>query len=423
MKLTARKSWLAGAVRIPGSKSHTVRAVAIASLAEGTSHIREPLIASDTLSALSSYRLLGAQVETQQDWIVTGFDARPILTGDVIDVGNSGTTLYIALGSAALADGITTFTGDNQIRRRPAQPLIDALNGLGAKVESTRGNGMAPISVHGPMTGGKITLDGSKTSQYLTSLLINCPLAKGDAVIHVENLVEQPYVEMTLKWLEEQGIELENEGFQRFTIPGRQRYHAFDKSIPADWSSATFFMCAAAITGSDLTLLGLDINDTQGDKAVAAMLAEMGTNVEQVEDGIRITGGGLQGGEFDLGDTPDALPAMAVAACFAEGETRLLNVAQARLKETDRITVMREELSKLGADIAELPDGLVIRGSALKPADVNGHADHRVIMALALAGLALDGETTISTAEALNVTFPSFVELMTSAGAEMTLGV
>lgn len=421
MKLVVRKSNLSGSVRIPGSKSHTIRAAAIASLAEGTSRIREPLVASDTLSAFDAYRLLGAEALKQDDWVVRGVGGRPRVADNVIDVGNSGTTLYAALASAALVDGCTIFTGDEQIRARPAQPLIDALNALGARVESTRGNGMAPIIVRGPMRGGEITLDCSKTSQYLTSLLINCPLAKGDTVIHVENLTEKPYIEMTLKWLEEQGIELENDDFRRFCIPGGQNYKAFDKAIPADFSSATFFMCAAAIRGSELTLLGLDMNDTQGDKAVAGMLTEMGAKVEQVPDGLKITGGPLRGAEFDLGDTPDALPAMAVTACFAEGETRLVNVAQARLKETDRIAVMCEELTKMGADVEELPDGLVVRGSSLKPALLHGHADHRVIMALAVAGLALTGETTIYTAEALNVTFPSFVELMTSAGAEMSL--
>ena len=438
MKLVVGKSKLSGSVRIPGSKSHTIRAVAIASLADGASRVREPLVASDTLSALEAYRLLGAEILKQEDWAIRGVGGRPRVPDNVIDVGNSGTTLYIALASAALANGCTVLTGDDQIRRRPAQPLIDALNALGAKVESTRANGMAPIVVRGPLRGGKIKLDCSKTSQYLTSLLINCPLASGDTIIEVADLIEKPYIEMTLRWLAEQGIDLENDdsrpdpsrydtwrdrvgSFRLFRIPGGQSYKAFDKSIPADFSSATFFACAAAITGSDLTLPGLDMSDTQGDKAVAGMLARMGAEVEKVPNGLRVTGGPLRGAEFDLGDTPDALPAMAVTACFAEGETRLVNVPQARLKETDRIAVMREELAKMGADIEELPDGLVIRGSRLKPAYVHGHADHRVIMALAIAGLALDGETTVSTAEALSVTFPTFVELMASAGAKMRM--
>lgn len=417
MNLIINKSMLSGSVEIPGSKSHTIRALVIASLAGGTSRIRKPLVALDTLAGLNACRLLGADILKQEDWIVRGVSGRPKVPDNVIDVGNSGTTLYIALGTACLANGYTVFTGDDQIRRRPAKPLIDALNALGAKVESTRGNGMAPIIVRGPMKGGNIKLDGSKTSQYLTSLLINCPLAAGDSYIEVENLIEKPYVEMTLKWLEEQGISVENDDFKRFSIPGNQQYKPFDKSVPADFSSATFFLCAAAITGADLTLVGLDMNDTQGDKAVVDMLAAMGAKVEQTSAGLRIIGGNLRGIEIDLANTPDALPALAVTACFARGETRLVNVPQARLKETDRIAVMCEELTKMGADIEELPDGLIIRGSKLHSAFVHGHADHRVIMALAIAGLCVEGETTISTAEALSVTFPTFVELMQGIGA------
>ncbi len=420
MRLIVNKSRLSGSVEIPGSKSHTIRAVAIASLAEGMSVVRGPLAASDTLAAVEAYRLLGAEINRPREWVINGTSGRPRVPNDVINVGNSGTTLYIALGSAALVDGVSIFTGDEQIRRRPAGPLIEALNALGARVESTRGNGMAPLIIRGPMRGGEVAIDGSKTSQYLTSLLINCPLARGDTIIEVTNLIEKPYVEMTLAWLAQQGIRVDNDEFRRFTIPGGQRYRAFEKAIPADWSSATFFMCAAAITGSEITLPGLDLDDTQGDKAVADMLSEMGAAVARTDDGLRIKGGPLKGAEFDLADTPDALPALAVTACFAEGETRLVNVAQARLKETDRICVMREELTKMGADIEELPDGLVIRGGRLHGATVHGHYDHRVIMALAVAGLALDGETTIYTAEALSVTFPTFVELMRSAGAQIT---
>jgi len=419
MKLIVNKSRLSGSVEIPGSKSHTIRAVAIASLAEGTSVIHKPLAASDTLSAVGAYRLLGAEINTPGEWIVRGVAGRPRVPENVIDVGNSGTTLYIALGSAALANGVSVFTGDDQIRRRPAGPLLDALNALRAKVSSTRSNGMAPLIVDGRLRGGRIELDCSKTSQYLTSLLINCPLAVDDTHITAKNLVERPYVDMTLRWLAEQGVEVGNDYFEEFYIPSGQSYRGFDKAIPGDFSSATFFLCAAAITGAELTLLGLDMTDSQGDKAVVGMLEEMGAKVEPCEGGIRIRGGELRGAEFDLADTPDALPALAVTACFAEGETRLVNVPQARLKETDRIAVMREELTKMGADIEELPDGLVIRGRPLKPAMVHGHYDHRVIMALAIAGLCLEGETTVYSAEALSVTFPTFVELMCSAGALM----
>jgi 3-phosphoshikimate 1-carboxyvinyltransferase len=269
------------------------------------------------------------------------------------------------------------------------------------------------------MTGGSIELDGSKTSQYLSALLLNCPLARGASEIRVSNPCELPFIEMTLAWLDEQKISYERDGFERFRVPGGQGYTAFDKQMPGDFSSAAFFLCAAAITRSELTLLGLDMEDSQGDKAIVNMLSDMGAKIDIVPEGIHITGCKLVGGEFDLSGTPDALPALAATACFAEGETRLVNVAQARLKETDRIRVMRQELSKMGARIEELPDGLVIQGSDMHAADVHGHCDHRVVMALAVAGMACDGITEVDTAEAVSITFPNFVELMKNAGAEI----
>lgn len=419
MQLLVERSSVNGSVRIPGSKSHTIRAVALASLAEGKSEILSPLDALDTQSCVHAYRALGSQIELGEAWTVNGTSGRLAAPENVIDIGNSGTSLYVALGSAALCSGWTVFTGDEQIRRRPAQPLLDALNALGAEAFSTRGNGAAPIVVRGPLRGGQAEVDGSKTSQYLTSLLLNCPLAEGDTELRVHNLIEIPYVEMTLAWLASQGIECERKGFEHFHIGGCQHYRAFQRRVPADFSSATFFLCAAAITGSDVTLLGLDMNDSQGDKAVVGMLEEMGATVEVRNDAVRLRGGELHGGEFDLNATPDAVPALAVTACFAEGETRLVNVPQARLKETDRLATMTEELMKMGATITELSDGLIIRGGHLRGAKLRGHSDHRVVMALAVAGLAAEGVTEVDTAESASVTFPNFVELMTSLGARM----
>ncbi len=423
--LKVEKSHLHGEVRIPASKSHTIRAVAIGSLAHGRSRILNPLDSSDSRSAVATYQAFGADISALHtphsalEWLVEG--GTPKTPENVIDVGNSGTTLYIAMGTAALVDGYTVFTGDHQIRRRPAQALLDAISLLGATAVSTRRNGQPPLVIEGPMHGGHTFVDGSKTSQYATSLLINCPLAEKDTEITVSHPCELPYIEMTLSWLDEQGIRYERQDCERFLVHGGQKYRPFEKSIPGDFSSATFFLCAAAITGSELVLLGLDMNDSQGDKAVVNMLTEMGSEVEQLPQGIRIKGGQLRGGcEFDLSDTPDALPAMAVTACFADGVTRLVNVAQARLKETDRIRVMAEELAKMGGRVKELPDGLEITGSRLHGAQVCGHDDHRVVMALAVAGLACEGTTEIDTAEAVSITFPSFVDLMRSAGAKMS---
>jgi 3-phosphoshikimate 1-carboxyvinyltransferase len=341
---------------------------------------------------------------------------------NVVDVGNSGTSLYIGMGVAALAEGYTVFTGDSQIRNRPIAPLGDAIRRLGGEVISTRRNGLPPVVVKGKIAGGKTRVD-AVTSQYLTSLLMAAPLADRDTHINVPLLNERPYVDMTLWWLDRLGISYQNRDYRAFNVKGRQRYGSFRERIPADFSSATFFLVAAAITGAELTLLGLDFNDTQGDREVVNILKKMGAEVELGERSIRIRGRGLTGGTFDLNSIPDALPALAVAGCAAGGETRLVNVPQARVKETDRIAVMCRELSKMGARIEELPDGLVVRGSRLRGCALEGHGDHRVVMALSVAGLIAGGTTRVDTAESVSITFPGFFDLMKGAGADISRSV
>jgi 3-phosphoshikimate 1-carboxyvinyltransferase len=421
MNFVCRKSRLHGSVTIPGSKSHTIRAVAFASLADGESRIEAPLDSGDARSAVRAFSALGAKIVCQPDvWTITGTGGELRAPDDVVDVGNSGTTVNIAMGSAALIrDGLAVFTGDHQIRRRPSGSLLASLNDLGARAESTRGNGCPPLVIRGRMKGGTTTIE-CKSSQYLTSLLINCPLADGDTIIKVPVLEEKPYVEMTLDWLARQGIRLEHDGMKEFRIPGRQRYRAFTRRIPADFSSATFFLCAGAIGENDVTVRGLDLTDPQGDKAVLDYLREMGARVEALpEGGIRVRPGALKGCRLDLNATPDALPMMAVLACFAGGTTTLCNVAHARIKETDRIATMRLELTKLGAKVTELPDGLVIEGGRLNAGEVDGHHDHRIAMAMAVAGTALEGRTVVRTAESATITFPTFTESLRGLGGEI----
>jgi len=270
------------------------------------------------------------------------------------------------------------------------------------------------------MRGGQAEVNGI-TSQYLSSLLITTPLLERDTEITVSNLHEKPYVEMTLGWLDEQQICYEREGWECFRIQGKQGYHCFDKRIPGDFSSATFPLCAAAITPSKLLLRGLAMNDTQGDKAVVDMLELMGADIQITDEGVLVASSELVGQELDLNNTPDALPALAVVGCYAQGQTVLKNVAQARIKETDRIRVMAEELTKMGAQIEEMEDGLIIHQSNLTGAHVHGHHDHRVVMALSLAGMMADGETNIDTAESVDITFPGYVEKMVKVGARMQL--
>jgi 3-phosphoshikimate 1-carboxyvinyltransferase len=448
MNQTVRPGTVQGSLRVPASKSHTIRALVIASLADGESTIENPLDSRDADACIAACRALGAEVSDSSDAVhdsrvggeapdqpsapggagasrlagrtlrIRGTAGQPGVPNDIIDVGNSGTTLYIVMGTAALVDGWSFFTGDDQIRRRSAGPLLASLGDLGAKAFSSRDNGCAPIAVRGPLAGGRTSIE-CPTSQYLSSLLLAAPLASGDTEIEVPLLNERPYVEMTLWWLESQGITVERRGWEHFAVPGGGHYSAFEASVPGDYSSATFPMVAAAITGGEVTLEGLEEDDPQGDKAVIDILREMGCRVERRgHDAVTVAGpptGTLRGGTFDLNAIPDALPALAVAGCYADRETTLANVPQAREKETDRVAVMAEELGKLGARIEERPDGLVVhpRRAAvprLTGGTVSGHGDHRIVMALAVAGLAAEGPIKIEGSEAAEVTYPGFFD-------------
>jgi|TARA_B100001971_G_scaffold179314_1_gene174727 3-phosphoshikimate 1-carboxyvinyltransferase len=413
---------LTGQIEIPGSKSHTIRAVVIASLANGTSKIINPLFSDDTKAAINGCKALGAKIKQQGNLIlIEGFNAKPQEPKEKLDMLNSGTSINMLTSIAALGNFKVTLDGDNSLRKRPLQPLLGALENLGVSAKSINNNNCPPIEIQGPIKGGKTEVD-CKSSQYVSSLLISCPLIEKDTEIIVKNLCEIPYIKMTLKWLDDFNIKYENKNLEYFKIYGNQKYNSFEKSIPADWSSAAFPICAAAITQSDVLIKGPDINDTQGDKKIIDYLKKMGADINLEEKGIRVKGKELKGCEIDLNKTPDLLPIMAVVACFAKGETKLTNVAHARIKETDRIKVMHDELKKMNADITELKDGLVIRHKTLKGASLTGHSDHRVVMALSLAGLIAEGKTVIDTAESVSVTYPNYFETMKALGANFGVG-
>jgi 3-phosphoshikimate 1-carboxyvinyltransferase len=419
MKFIVRQSEIGGKINIPGSKSHTIRALVLGLFADGESVIEAPLDSLDTKSCLRMIEQFGARVSRHGNSLrIKGTAGCPEVPDDIIDTGNSGTSLYFGLGVASLVNGYSVFTGDSQIRSRPADALMKSIQELGGQAFSTRENGKPPVVIKGKIHGGETSLQ-AVTSQYLSSLLIAAPLASRDTTIRVPLLNEAPYVAMTLNWIKKLGVDYNNNNNKIFAIKGNQKYKAFTESIPADFSSASFFLVAAAITGRELTLNGLDFNDSQGDKEVVNILTAMGAETEIEKNHIKIKGGKLKGGIFDLNSIPDSLPSLAVTACFAEGETRLINVSQARLKETDRIKVMCAELKKMGADISELPDGLIVRKSSLKGARVSGHHDHRVVMALSVAGLAIEGQTEIDTAESASVTFPEFFNLMKSINSDI----
>lgn len=407
-------------MQIPASKSHTIRAVFVGCLAEGSSELIKPLDSLDTQAAARCAEAFGAEVTKGENWTIRGVAGSPRIPEDVMDVMNSGTTINFFMGLASTLEGYTVITGDESIRRRPLQPLLDALNNLGVTAFSTRNNGFPPVVVKGRIKGGRTRVEG-KTSIYTSTLLLTSPLAEGRSELVIENPKELPYIDMTLGWMDKQGILYEREGYERYIVPGGQRYRPFREQIPGDFSSATFFLCGASITESEVTLEGLDMKDTQGDKRVVEFLREMGADIRQTGEGLVVRGGDLKGVELDLGDTPDALPAMSVVACFARGETTIRNVLSARWKETDRIKVMCEELSKLGARVEELEDGMVIKESPLKGALVKSHGDHRVVMALSLAGFKLPEGVEIEDAEALSVTVPNYVPMMKGLGAVISM--
>ena len=405
---------LSGKIIIPSSKSQTIRALLISVFSRGVSYIKHPLISDDTESCINAVKAMGADVSILENGDITvdatyAFSDMDELS---IDAGNSGTTEYLSLPMLSSLGIQVNIDGDEMLRKRPLKPLLDALESLGAETEST--NGFPPASIRGPLDGGECTIE-CKTSQYLSGLLLGAPLAIGDSHIKCSVLFEKPYVKMTLKWLDDQGIKYRiSDDLEEVWVKGGQSYKPLDTYIEGDFSSASFFFVAAAIHGTEVTVEGLDKNSTQGDKEILNILEKMGCSIKW--NGMAVTVKGpekLKGGVFDLNAIPDTLPALSVAAAFAEGDTILGNVEQARIKETDRIKVMRENLNELGVEAEERRDALVVHGKgSVKGGKAKGYGDHRVIMALAILGTRTEEETEIDDVSAASVTFPTFFDLL-----------
>lgn len=425
----SKRSTLNGNITVPGSKSHTIRAVLLAAMAEGTSIIHNPLTSNDCISALEAARAFGAKVtEEAGKWIVEGMGYNIHVPQNFIDTGNSGTATYFVAAIAAICDGYTFITGDHQIRRRPIKPLINALNEVGAEAYITSPDSEAPpIIVKGKMTGGKVYFSGF-TSQFISSIMIASPMAEKRTEIFVENPLEKPYLQMTIDWMKRYGITLaENTGdYTYFAVDGGQLYKAAENIVPSDWSGVAFPLVAAVTTPSNVVINGVDFNDSQGDKDVVDHLIAMGADiVKDINNNCIIIKGGkpLHGGlTINLNDIPDSLPALSVAACYANGDTTFTGLAHVRVKETDRVAVMEEELTKLGANIETGPDYMIIHGGQkLKGGLVESHDDHRIAMALTVAGLFSDEEVQVNEAQCASVSFPGFYDLMKTIGANISM--
>ncbi len=408
MKLIIQKSDIDGSITAPPSKSYTHRALTMAGLSKKT-EINNPLLSEDTKATIRAIEAFGAGVEAGNNTlIIRGFEGTPEVPDNVIDVANSGTTLRFMTAIASLAKGATVLTGDDSIRTRPNTPLLNALNDLGAEAFSTRNNGMAPIVVRGRIRGGKVYIDGSISSQFISALLIACPLADIPTSILIKGtLKSRPYVDITLSMLKSAGIKITTEKGSSFTIPSNQDYNAKSFNIHGDFSSASYIIALGALCG-DVVIKDLYPSE-QGDSAIIDILAKMGADISwnQRKGEVKVSKSRLKGIRIDAGKTPDLVPILAVLGAVAEGVTIIENAGHVRFKETDRLHAITVELRKMGVDIREEKERLIIRGGEIKGAEVHGWNDHRIVMALTVAGV-VAGRTSIDTVEAVEVSYPNF---------------
>ncbi len=426
-RLNIDQSTITGTIPAPPSKSYSHRAIAIAALSN-RSEIAYPLLSADVKATISAARSIGADVGVSEsgDLLTISGVQRPAVPGDVIDVLNSGTTLRFFTAITSLAPGTSVLTGDASIRTRPNDPLLRALSDLGADAFSTRGDGTAPIVVRGPLKGGSTRISGSISSQFISALLIACPLANEDSTISVEGeLKSRPYVDVTLEVLREAGIvidERDDSGSLRFVIKGNQTFDLGRYTVPGDFSSSSYLLAAGALCGDHVTVRNL-YPSAQGDSAIIRILEEMGADIvwNQKTGEVMVNRSDLHGVTVDVGRTPDLVPTLAVLGACASGEMRIVNASHVRYKETDRLHAMAVELAKMGADIRETEDELVIHGGELRGASLHGWDDHRIVMSLAVAGLVAGG-TEIDTAESVAVSYPGFARDMGRLGAGVLIG-
>lgn len=419
MKLRVHPSVVRGTVRAPPSKSYTHRAILLAALSGGPCRVDRPLLSDDTNATLAGVEALGAHVDRQEDSLRIECPRLRVPVHE-IDARNSGTTLRLLTGVVALLPGTTVLTGDASLRKRPMGPLVEALSQLGAKARTLGADGRPPVEVTGPMRGGSVTIPGSISSQFLSSLLIACPLAASSTRLRVTPpVLSEPYVEVTQYMVRRFGARIEGQA-PDFRVPGGQHYAATDVSVPGDFSSAAFPMVAAAVSHGDVTVDGLDPSMPQGDRRILDLLQAFGAEVVTKAGGVRVRGGPLSARTVDLGATPDLFPVLAVLATQAHGESRFVNGAHLRLKESDRIESTVAFLKAMGADARGTPDGCIVRGpTRLRGATVDSLGDHRILMAAAVAGLVANGPVEVSEPEAYRVSYPTFVDDFRALGADL----
>lgn len=443
MKAISKKSLLAGHITVPGSKSHTIRALILAAMADGTSHISNPLPSNDCLSTAAAVRKVGADVDFGDEnsgvWTVKGAGKNLHLPADQIDVGNSGSLMYFLCPVLSTLPGQCTFTGDESICRRPVNHLIDALCQFGAKGRSLNkgpdgSEGTTPpFTFCGPIDVNKTLVTEGALSQYISGFMMAASRLNGTLKMELTNPKETPYLTMTKLWLESLGVPVTiSPDFKHISVTGPVPFKAFDRAVPSDWEGVAFPLIAALISDSSIIIDNIDGSGSQGDDKIVEVLQSVGADIDWKRDAgqLLVRGGkvlstaGLPDGQLtvEMSAFPDAICALAVIACFIEGKTVFTDIDICRKKETDRIKAMTSELTKLGAHIVDEGDRLVVYGDggkSLHGGEVESYKDHRIVMSLACLGLGLaEGEkVTVNDAEWCSVTFPKFFEVMNEIGA------
>ncbi len=400
-------------VRVPGSKSYTHRMLIAAALSDGCCVVENGLRSEDTLLTKDALIRMGAKIaDVDGRFEIEGVRGVLKKPREPVYLGNSGTSMRLLTGVAALCDGVCELTGSKRMKERPIDDLLDALNNLGVEAVSIDGNGCPPVRISGGrVKGGKTSIRCKISSQFLSSLLLIGPYTtEGVDIRVVEGPVSKPYIDMTVEVMRLCGAKIDREGYERFSVPGGQVYKAGVYQVEPDCSQAGYFWGAAAITGAGVKVLGTTEKSIQGDVRFARVLGRMGCEVEEESDGICVRGGPLKGIEADMADMPDMVPTLAVVAAFAKGTTEVKNVAHLKAKESDRLGSVVDELVKMGIEASCTDDGMTIVGGNPRGAEIRTYNDHRIAMAFSMAGLKVPG-VKIENERCVDKSFPNYWEV------------
>jgi 3-phosphoshikimate 1-carboxyvinyltransferase len=399
-------------VEAPASKAHTLRGLIIGSLAEGTTFIEKPLLGQDQLNVIRCLNALGIKIEKQPQKIIVHGSAgryRPVF--DELNVGESGVGMNFLTSAACLADKPVVLTGSQRITERPIAEVVQALRQLDCEIEYLQNDGFPPVRVQGGgIRGGQCRMSGRECSQYFSSIIVSAPYAQTPVtIICTDELTEKPYVDITIQMAAQFGIQTVNKKYKEFVIP-KGKYEGRTIKIEGDYSSASFFFLAAAISGSTVTVTNLKADTKQGDRAFVDLMSEMGCHIKTETGQITVEGGELKAIERDMSDIPDLVPTAAIACAFAEGVSRLTNIGHLRHKECDRLAVMASELQKMGVNARCDETSLIIEGNReAHGAVIDPHNDHRIAMSFAVAGL-VTGAQQIENPGCVAKSFPDFWE-------------